>query len=173
VETQLDAVETLFARLAEEEVARGKALATQTHRVSLSVGGGVALVVGILAWLIGRGIARPVVSVTWAMEGLAGGDLGVALPRDRRHDELGRMIGALNSFCDSLTEAAGMRAAQVAQQAAADAEMTVAMQAIANHIETEAAEAVTRIGERAAAMSQVAAEMRSIAEHSGNSALAA
>jgi phosphatidylglycerol:prolipoprotein diacylglycerol transferase len=40
------------------------------------VAGAIALAVLFLSWWIGRGIARPVVAVTAAMEGLAAGRLG-------------------------------------------------------------------------------------------------
>jgi methyl-accepting chemotaxis protein len=50
-----------------------------------------AILLGILATLIGRGVARPVDALTRAMEGLASGDLDQAVPAARRADEVGRI----------------------------------------------------------------------------------
>ena len=45
----------------------------------------------MLAWLIGRGIARPVVGMCVAMRALAGGDKTSAIPGIGRGDEVGQM----------------------------------------------------------------------------------
>ena len=173
VETQLAAIGVLFTKAADEEKAYGDALTGQTRRISLSVTGALALVVSVFAWWIGRQIARPVIAMTTAMEGLAAGRLDTALPQDQRHDELGQMIRTLASFRDGLAEAERLRLAQDGERERAQAEKRAAMQAMAEQIEADATRAVGQIGERASRMSHVAEEMRLIAEHSRGSAQAA
>jgi methyl-accepting chemotaxis protein len=59
----------------------------------------VALVVGLfLAWLIGRGITKPVMSLTSTMEALARGDLETEVVGGDRGDELGQMAKAVMVF---------------------------------------------------------------------------
>jgi methyl-accepting chemotaxis protein len=56
---------------------------------------------GALAWLIGRGIARPVQGMTHAMSALAGGNLQVTIPAQHNKDEIGEMAKALVLFRDA------------------------------------------------------------------------
>jgi HAMP domain-containing protein len=56
---------------------------------------------GIIAWLIGGAIARPVVAMTRAMVELANGKLDIAVPGLGRSDEIGRMAGAVHVFKES------------------------------------------------------------------------
>lgn len=62
--------------------------------------GGIALG-ALLAWLIGRGISRPVQGMTAAMTALAGGDLKVVVPAQDNKDELGEMAKAVLVFRDA------------------------------------------------------------------------
>ena len=65
-----------------------------------------ALVVGLaLAFLIGRGISRPIGSMTQAMLRLAHHDMTVEVPGIGRKDEIGAMAGALQTFKDNALEA--------------------------------------------------------------------
>jgi methyl-accepting chemotaxis protein len=66
----------------------------------IAFGAGLAaLLIGILmAWLIGRGISRPIDMITGMMKRLSGGDLAVALPYQDRRDEVGEMARAVAVF---------------------------------------------------------------------------
>ena len=173
VEAQLNTVQEMFGRLEEAEVANGERSTAETRQLALSVAGAIALAVLFLSWWIGRGIARPVVAVTAAMEGLAAGRLDTPLPQDARHDELGQMIRTLATFRDGLAEAQTLREQQMRERETAAEQRVAAMQAMADRIEADAADAVMRVDAQATAMSQTAGEMRRIAEHTGASAHAA
>ena len=54
-----------------------------------------------LSWLIGRGISRPVQSMTQVMTSLAHGDLRVEIPALGNKDELGDMARAVVVFRDA------------------------------------------------------------------------
>lgn len=65
-----------------------------------------SLVVGIIsAWVIGRGISRPVLAITAAMKALAGGDKAVAIPGVERRDEMGAMAATVQVFKDNMIRA--------------------------------------------------------------------
>src|SRR5690606_21180997 len=60
---------------------------------SMVIGGGVA-------WFFGRGLARPVITMTAAMTRLAKGDTSVEIPARDRRDEIGHMANAVQVFKD-------------------------------------------------------------------------
>jgi len=91
-----------------------EAATTETTAVVLSVG---ALAFGmLLAWLIGRGIANPVITMTAAMRQLAGGDTSVVIPAVGRTDEVGAMASTVQVFKGSMIETERLRREQEAEQ---------------------------------------------------------
>lgn len=79
-----------------DEESRGAISETERLLLMLAVGGFV--VGGLFAWLLGRGISRPMIAMCKAMRKLAGGDFEVVLPGLGRKDELGDMAGAVEEF---------------------------------------------------------------------------
>jgi len=103
------------ARTADE--ARAYAL-TRT----VLVGGALVcmLLSAAIGWLLSRGIAGPVSSMTLAMGRLASGDHAVAIPAVGRRDEVGRMAGAVQSFKDAAIEKLRLEAEAADQREAAE-----------------------------------------------------
>ena len=59
----------------------------------------LTIIVGlVLAVLIGRGIARPIIQITAIMRELANGRTDIAIPHVRRQDEIGAMAVAVRAF---------------------------------------------------------------------------
>lgn len=75
-------------------------LQIQTNLLAVCVT--LSLVVGIVAWLVIRGIVRPVEYVASAAETLASGDLDVRVKVDRK-DELGVLQESFNAMASSLS----------------------------------------------------------------------
>jgi methyl-accepting chemotaxis protein len=66
----------------------------------------LAIIAGlILAFVIGRGIARPVQQITSVMRKLAGGSINVAIPYLGRKNEIGAMAEAVRVFRDNKIKA--------------------------------------------------------------------
>jgi len=87
---------TLTALKASSEASVSSAIVTAL------TASGVALVAGLLlAWFIGRGITRPVISLTHTMDALARGDLETEVAGSGRRDELGQMAKAVLVFRDA------------------------------------------------------------------------
>ncbi len=83
---------------------------SETMLWGISAGG---LVLGIvLALLLGRGISRPIVSITRAMQRLSAGDLAVSVPGLGRSDEVGTMAATLDVFKAGLQENERLRVEQ-------------------------------------------------------------
>ena len=83
----------------------------------------ISLGVGLLAWMIGRAVSRPLSAMTGAMRKLAEGDFDVVLPGLGRKDEIGDMAGAVETFKLKAVEKAERDAQEreAATQAAASA----------------------------------------------------
>lgn len=83
---------------------------SETTLWAISTGG---LVLGLmLAVLLGRGISRPIVSITGAMQRLSAGELAIAIPGLGRADEVGTMAATLNVFKEGLQENERLRVEQ-------------------------------------------------------------
>src|SRR3546814_5647635 len=70
----------------------------------------------LIALFIGRGISRPVITMTQAMGALAGGDQSVEIPAQSRRDEIGEMAKAVQVFKVNAVEMKRLEAEQVAQR---------------------------------------------------------
>ena len=92
-QVQTDTESIKASGIADEKQEEHDTLSTMAWTSSLilylSVGG--LLLGAVLAWLIGRGISRPVVGMCAAMRALAGGDKTVEIPGVGRKDEIGQM----------------------------------------------------------------------------------
>jgi methyl-accepting chemotaxis protein len=92
---------------------------TETVEIVIAVAG---LAAGLLlAALIGRGIAGPVVRMTETMRRLADGNHDVEIPATDRKDEIGEMGRAVLVFRENAAEAARLAAEQAAEQARREA----------------------------------------------------
>jgi methyl-accepting chemotaxis protein len=78
----------------------------QANQTILSGIGVVIVAVASMAWLIGRGISRPIVAMVGSMRQLAGGNIEVDVVGTERRDEVGTLAQALQVFKDN---AAGAR----------------------------------------------------------------
>ncbi len=69
----------------------------------LSLMGGLTLLVGLIAWQMGRSIVTPLEHLTGAADHIAAGDLSVQLPVAQR-DELGHLTQVFNQMTDNLRQ---------------------------------------------------------------------
>jgi methyl-accepting chemotaxis protein len=157
--------------IVEDATADEERIAEETHGVigsseilaiAISLGG-IALGL-VVAWLIGGGIARPVISMTAAMAKLAGGDKTTAIPALDRKDEIGSMAQAVQVFKDAMIKAEELAAAQERERAAKEArakriedETRAFDKAVGGILETVSA-ASTELDSTASSMSATAEE---------------
>ena len=100
----------------------------------------VALALGLfLAWFIGRGISRPVVSLTSTMDELANGNLKTEVSGLDRGDELGQMAKAVLVFRDAGLEKIRLEAEAAEQRRQAEEERRKNAEAQAKAAEEQAA----------------------------------
>ena len=75
-------------------------------------GAGILLLVCLGGVLFARGITRPLSAMCDAMQRLADGERQLEVPARERHDEIGRMAGAMQVFKDALIKADALHAEQ-------------------------------------------------------------
>ena len=171
---QADAEAIKASGIAEEKLEQQSTLATMdsasTMILSLSIGG---LVLGVvLAWLIGRGIAGPVVRMCVAMRALAGGDRTIAIPGLGRKDEVGQMAAAVQVFKDSLVETERLRGEHEQHKLEAEAARKASMLRLADTFESSIRGVVQSVASQATEMQASATTLASTAEQATNQATA-
>ncbi len=142
------ALESLNVMWAEEqkvmlERAELASEASSAAQRDLIFAGAITFVLSAFSgWMLNRGIARPVVQMTAAMQRLARGDDAVDVPAVGRRDEIGEMAAAVQSFKDAAidkkrieAEAAQQRRVVHDQQAEAEAEREAAAARLAAVVE--------------------------------------
>ena len=136
----------------------------------LSIGG--LLLGAALAWLIGRGISRPVVAMCAAMRALAGGDKTVEVPCVGRKDEIGQMADTVQVFKDNMIEADRLREETAKAKATAEAERKAGMLRLADTFEAGIKGVVGSVASQATEMQSSAQAMTHAAEEATHQATA-
>jgi len=75
----------------------------------------MAVVVGLLAWFVSRGVARVLVGMSGLMERLAAGDLAIEVSGRERKDEIGKLARSLEVFRENAETARRLEAEQHAE----------------------------------------------------------
>jgi methyl-accepting chemotaxis protein len=141
---------------------------TVTTTIGLSVG---AFVFGlVIAWLLGGGIAGPVVNMTSAMEKLAGGDKSVEIPAQGRTDEIGQMASAVQVFKEKMIEADRLRAEQEEMKRRAEIEKKAAMNTMADDFESSVKGIVQMVASASTELQSTAQSMSATAEETSRQA---
>jgi methyl-accepting chemotaxis protein len=125
-----------------------------------------AVIIGLLiAYLIARGIIRPLAGLTSAMKELAGGDFGVVLPGLERKDEVGDMAQAVETFKIKAEEKARSEAeAKVKQDEVATRHRKEEMRKLADQFETAVGEIVDTVSSASTELEASAKTLTSTAE---------
>jgi methyl-accepting chemotaxis protein len=146
----------------EEHDIMAMMVSTSSWILYLSIGG--LLVGAVLAWLIGRGISRPIVSLTAAMTTLAGGNKTVEIPGVGRKDEIGQMADTVAVFKTSMMEADQLRADNERHKAEAEVERKAGLMRLADGFEAGIKGVVNSIASQATEMQSSAQSLSHTAE---------
>jgi methyl-accepting chemotaxis protein len=136
-----------------------EAAATRAQRDLLL--GTVAILAGavLMAFLLGRGLSRPLAAITAVMNRLSSGEIEVTIPGGDRKDELGSMAVAVDVFRRSMIEARSMREAQEAAKQQAELEKKALQRAMADRFETDVKSVVGAVAKATKDMQRVAGEI--------------
>jgi methyl-accepting chemotaxis protein len=123
--------------------------------------GTVAILVAaaLLAFLLGRGMSRPLTAITVVMNRLSSGDTDVTIPGGDRKDELGSMAKAVDVFRRNMVEARTMREAQEATKQQAELEKKALQRQMADRFEASVKNAVGAVARATQDMQRIAGEI--------------
>jgi methyl-accepting chemotaxis protein len=113
----------------------------------------------LLAFLLGRGLSRPLAAITSVMNQLSSGDTAVTIPGGDRKDELGTMAVAVDVFRRNMIEARDLREAQEAAKARAELEKKVLQGQMADRFEADVKSVVGAVAKATQDMQRVAGEI--------------
>jgi len=129
-----------------------------------------ALALGVAAaWIMARGITRPVVGMTQAMTRLAEGDLSVEIPGVGRGDEIGDMAAAVQVFRTNAMERERLAAAQAADQAA-KSRRSEAVDRMIRDFDAKASAMLRTVAAAATELDATARSMAAVAEQTNRQA---
>src|SRR6201996_690983 len=124
---------------------------------------GIAVIGGIVAWLIGRSISRPLGELGSRMQALANGSLEGEIPGLDRGDEVGAMAATVQIFKDNAIRIRGLEQAEAETQSRAKAERRSAMESLAGDFERSVTGIVRSVSTAAAGMQSTAQSMTATA----------
>ena len=131
----------------------------------------ILFVAALLAFLLGRGMSRPLTAITAIMNRLSSGDIDVTIPGGDRKDELGTMAGAVDVFRRNMIEARLLREEQEAAKQQSELEKSALQRRMADRFEADVKSVVGAVARATAEMQRVATEIT--ASVSGTSTQAA
>jgi methyl-accepting chemotaxis protein len=110
----------------------------------------------LLAFLLGRGLSRPLKAITAVMNRLSTGDLDVAIPGSERRDELGTMALAVDVFRRNMMEARSLREQQEAAKLEADRAKRQLQRQMADRFEADVKSVVGAVAQATEEMQRAA-----------------
>ena len=141
-------------------------------RALVLVGGGILLASLVAAWLVNRDIVGSLGRLRLAMEQLAKGDLGAAIPGTERRDEVGAMAAATQVFKDGMAEAERLRAEQEQVRHDAAAEQKAALHGLADDFESRIGNLAGTLSSNSTALQGTATSMTDTANEGNRRAAA-
>ncbi len=137
----------------------------ETERLIVMLAAGGFLLGCIWAFLLGKGISRPMTRMCSAMRELAAGNFDVVLPGLGRKDELGEMAGAVEEFkVQAVARAERDAASQEAQNKAASAARRAELIRFADDFEAAVGAIVSNVSSSAVQLEAAAGTLTRTAE---------
>lgn len=143
---------------------------TETTLIAATIAGlGLGIV---LAFLIGNGLSRPIMRMTSAMQGLANGDLSIAIPATGRRDELGNMADAMSVFKENALRARALEEEQKEAAIRAEEERRELMLSMANDFQDSVGHIIDAVSASATQLKGTAEQMSVSAQDASDRATA-
>jgi methyl-accepting chemotaxis protein len=113
----------------------------------------------LMAFLLGRGMSRPLTAITAVMNRLSSGDTNVTIPGGERADELATMALAVDVFRRSMLEAESLRAAHEAAKQRVEVERKAVQREMADRFEADVKGVVGAVAQSTQQMRRAAGEI--------------
>lgn len=161
--------DTIMNRARQEGRAASAVLQADRQQIrvlTMSIVGGIAVIAGLLCWLVSRSIAQPVNDLTHAMGDLANGQTDQTIPATDQGGEIGQMAKAVVFFQKSLIEVERLRAEQAEADARAAEEKRRIMNEMADEFDASVGSIAEDVARAAVNMIAVSDQLRSTAAQS-------
>jgi methyl-accepting chemotaxis protein len=137
--------------------------------------GTLAILAGavLLAFLLGRGLSRPLAAITAVMNQLSSGDTDVTIPGGDRKDELGTMAATVDVFRRNMIEASLLRESQEAAKQQTEIEKKALQRQMADRFEADVKSVVGAVAKATQDMQRVAGEITTSVNDTSSQAAAA
>jgi methyl-accepting chemotaxis protein len=132
----------------------------------IAVGLSGLLIAGMAAYLLGRGLVRPLNAICVVMDGLAAGDLSAEIPYRNQGNEVGRICRSLSVFKDALVGAERLRAEQFGLEAEQLARRRADMNRLASEFEGAVGQIINTVSTASMELEGAAGTLRTTAERS-------
>jgi methyl-accepting chemotaxis protein len=119
----------------------------------------ILVAAALLAFVLGRGMSRPLIAITEVMNRLSSGETDVKIPGGDRKDELGSMAVAVDVFRRGMIEAQTMREAQEVSKQQAELEKRALQHQMADRFEADIKSVVTAVAQATEDMQRMAGEI--------------
>jgi methyl-accepting chemotaxis protein len=150
-----------------------EAAAASSQRNLILGASAILAAAALLAFLLGRGMSRPLTAITDVMNRLSSGDTDVAIPGGNRKDELGSMAGAVDVFRRNMIEARTLREAQEAAKQQTELEKRALQRQMADRFEADVKSVVGAVARATEDMQRVAAKITASVNGTSEQAAAA
>ena len=144
--------------LVKDTTAYEAAAASSQRNLILGTAAILAIAV-LIAFLLGRGLSRPLVAITAVMQRLSHGETNLTIPGSSRKDELGSMAAAVDVFRHNMIEAAVLREQQEAAKQETEVEKKALQRQMADRFEADVKSAVGAVAQATKDMQRVAGEI--------------
>ncbi len=148
-------------------------LDAKSMQITMALGAAIlaiGAIAGIIAWLIGRSITRPLSQLGHRMQALAEGKLDEEIPGIGRRDEIGAMATTVQVFKDNAIRIRDLEHAEDHAQERAAAERATMMASLANDFERNVNGIVRSVADSAAGMQSTAEGMTTTASEASTRA---
>ncbi|WP_407177342.1 methyl-accepting chemotaxis protein [Bradyrhizobium sp. STM 3562] len=136
-----------------------EAAATRAQTTLLLATLAILAVAALLAFLLGRGMSRPLTAITAVMNRLSSGDTSVAIPGGERMDEVGTMAQAVDVFRLNMIETQKLREAQEAAKLETEREKRALQKQMADRFEADVKSVVAAVAKATEEMQRAAGEI--------------
>jgi methyl-accepting chemotaxis protein len=133
----------------------------------------ILVAAALLAFLLGRGMSRPLTAITDVMNRLSSGDTDVTIPGGDRKDELGSMASAVDVFRRNMVEARTLREAQEAAKQQTEEEKKALQRQMADRFEADVKGVMGAVARATEDMQRVAAKITASVNGTSEQAAAA
>jgi methyl-accepting chemotaxis protein len=152
-----------------DAITRQTQMAGWMRVVAVSTGIASAVVCGLGAFALLRGLVNPLSALAAATRRLGQGEPVPEMPASHRRDELGAMASALIQWRDAVQQARQLEGKSEAERRRAEETKYAALIAMAETVETETAATVETVSQRVGSMTTIADEMKCAAAATGAS----